>query len=219
MEHEDRFYKVSEQLNCISGLLESSFKYQIITIAIFVSYLMGDIKKGVKIFDIEFNVDFFILVFPAVLLYLVSRMAYLTMLFIEFSELFFSYLNDELKNLEQHKYYRAFRPQTIFISVVLTRNSLENDETRKGFHYILASVIYMLPGISLALAFYSIFRIPIAWVSGILLPLFLLIYIGMFYEYYWGTYTRQYRYVLYATSVSMVVCSTVLIIIDCYGLK
>lgn len=218
MVNEEKFYKISEKLNEICGQLESSFKYQIITIALFVSYLLGDIHEKIKFFDIEFNVRLFILIFPVVLLYLVSRMALLTMLFIEFSELFFAYLNN-MSSDEDKKYYRAFRPQTIFVSIVLSRNTMDNDVVRKWFCLILSGIIYVFPGVSMGLSVFSILRYQHTLLGVVLVVLTMIVFGGMFYEYYYGTYTRHYRYILFTTFISMIVFTVGMFIIDSYGLR
>lgn len=192
----DDFYKLIDRLIEVNKSLESSFKYQIITILAF--YLILNESSGkIEFAGLEIKREAFITIFPIMLLYFLSKACVLTTLFIELYEKFYIFITNQEEEVE--KDLIAFRIPTIFLCVPLTKFPKGRKQITYRFHYILSSIVYFLPGISFGLiVYYFIYQIFINKLFiFIILFFFLIIPIGILYhEFVNGTTTRKYKYLI-----------------------
>jgi len=209
---DDTIIKISEKFNDLNESLEANFKYQIITVILFYIYSNSnaDKQKPIKIFDIDFSYDLFMIFFPVALLYLVSNMALLTMGFIELSDLFFTKLETKKSNKEEYATLRSLRPKSIFLTIPLTRFSFNNSKFGKAFFYIISVLLYAFPGLNMALVIFAIVKNQPKIVSVPFLIIALTAFVGLYYEYNRGNITKDYRYLLWATYASFIISLCVL---------
>ena len=209
----EKILKLSEQLSELDKSLESSFKYQLIIILAFFIYKNGSSEGPVKIDDLEISKSVFMLIFPIALLYFVSKMAVLTMLFIEVSDSFFIMIEKFKNDNKEYQYFRLFRPKSIFLTIPLTRYAYANKKTSKRINYVLSGLIYMLPGFSMGLICYTIFLYQSRIFSIIFLMIAAIAFTLLFLEFYNGSVTKGYRYLLLATYAAFVVSFIIMLIV------
>lgn len=207
---DDTIVKISEKFNELNNSLEANFKYQLITVTLFYIYINGDSKSPIKIADIEFNYELFMIFFPVALLYLVSNMAILTMAFIELSDRFFVILDTKKSNHEEYTFLRSLRPKSIFLTIPLTRFSYNNSKFSKAFFYLISVLLYSFPGLNMALVIFAIVKYQPKMVSIPFLIISTIAFIGLFYEFNRGNVTRRYRYLLIATYASFIISMLIL---------
>ena len=207
---DDTIIKISEKFNELNKSLEANFKYQLITVTLFYIYINGDSRSPIKIADIEFNYELFMVFFPVALLYLVSNMAILTMAFIELSDRFFSILNTAKSTHEEYTFLRSLRPKSIFLAISLTRFSYNNSKFSKAFFYLISVLLYSFPGLNMALVIFAIVKYQPKMVSIPFLIIAAIAFTGLFYEFNRGNVTKYYRYLLTATYISFIISLLVL---------
>jgi hypothetical protein len=192
----DDFYKLVERLSEVNKSLESSFKYQIITILAFY-LILNELSGKIEFAGLEIQREAFITIFPIMLLYFLSKACVLTTLFIELYEKFYLYIGNQDSEIE--KELIVFRIPTIFLCLPLTRFPKGREKRVYRFHFILSSIVYFLPGISLGLIiyyfFYQIFIYK--FLMFVIFFILLLIPIGILYhEFVNGRTTSKYKYLI-----------------------
>lgn len=202
---DDTIIFLSEKLETVSKSLESSFKYQVITFSLFISFTFTTITlpENLKIFGVSFDVNLLFLIFPVITLYLLSKMALLTMIFIELSELFFARIKSFSSDKQKNELHRALRPRSIFLAIILTKNNLGERKIKKFLYTFLSSIIYILPGLNMASVLFSILIYQNILLTYVLIPITIGVYTILFMEYNKGIYSKKYRHILYVTYFSM----------------
>jgi len=204
--NKDDFFKLVEKLNEVNKSLESSFKYQVITILGFF-LILNDTGGDIEFVGLKIHRDAFITIFPVMLLYFLSRACILTTLFIELYERFYTELGNE--KLELRNELLTFRVPTIFLCIPLTKFPKGRNKINYFLHYVLSSIVYSLTGISLGLIIYYFYYLFVFNKMYISLLFFLILLIPiciLYYEYVKGRVTRNYKYLIHvAISVALIV--------------
>jgi hypothetical protein len=135
----DDFYKLVERLSEVNKSLESSFKYQIITILAFY-LILNELSGKIEFAGLEIQREAFITIFPIMLLYFLSKACVLTTLFIELYEKFYLYIGNQDSEIE--KELIVFRIPTIFF--VFTTYKISERKREKSISISLYIIIYSL---------------------------------------------------------------------------
>ena len=195
--------KLVEQTNETGKSMESNIKYQLITIALFFGYITKAYSANeIKILGAEIPFSVLELVCPIILLYLLAKIGVLTISFIDSGVVYF-------KEVEENNYSRAFRPRSIFVSILLSKYGL--DDQGKSFHTIFTSILYVIPGINLGLTFFAIWNYQAGVFRFMFFILALVIIIGVTYDFWVGKSSKDYKLipVTYLVMMIIVFCSLI----------
>jgi hypothetical protein len=209
--NKELFFKVTDRLNEINKALESNFLYQLSIVVLFYFYYEGRFPQTVSILGLSIPLEQGILwvALPAVLLYLLCKMAVLMMAFIELSETFFTELNKTSDGYEKTS-LRSFLSNTIFLAIPLIKFTYRNWKISRGFLQVWSSLLYAFPGMNMALVLFTIVKYQKPVISIPLAILATLSFAGFIYEYYNNKTTRKYSFLAIVSFISCLISFTLL---------
>ena len=144
----DLFRHISE----IGKELDSSLVYQIILIAIFFGIELGGVEE-VSILGTTLKTDTIKLLAPFVFFVLLSKYAINTLAFINTAE------QIDLSNYEKDKDLWIYRPRCIHLPLLLLGNP--ETELKSKINSVLVFITYMIAGINMGIAAYSITKVSV----------------------------------------------------------
>lgn len=138
-------------ISTIGKELDSNLIYQILLIAIFFGIEIGEVKE-VEILGSTIDTDTIRLLAPFVFFILLSRYAINTLAFINTAEQIDNF------NYAENKELWIYRPRCIHLPLLLMDHN--ESEIKSTINPVLVFVIYMIAGINMGIAAYSITKVP-----------------------------------------------------------